>query len=44
MHHFRHAIVNGIKACKEGSPVLLACITAQDKIYSSFLGGYNGGS
>jgi len=39
-----HAIVNGIKATQEGKPVLLEFITTQDKIYSTFQGGYNGGS
>ena len=38
-----HAIINGIKATKEGKPVLLEFITTQDKIYSTYQGGYNGG-
>lgn len=38
-----HAIVNGIAATKAGKPVLLEFITTQDKIYSTFQGGYNGG-
>jgi acetolactate synthase-1/2/3 large subunit len=38
-----HAIINGIKATQEGKPVLLEFITTQDKIYSTFQGGYQGG-
>jgi acetolactate synthase I/II/III large subunit len=38
-----HAIANGIAATKEGRPVLLEFITTQDKVYSTFQGGYNGG-
>jgi len=38
-----HAIANGIKATQEGKPVLLEFITTQDKIYSTFQGGYQGG-
>ena len=39
-----HALVNGIAATKQGKPVLLEFITTQDKIYSTFQGGYNGGA
>ncbi|MFM1885223.1 MAG: hypothetical protein RL026_380 [Pseudomonadota bacterium] len=38
-----HALVNGIAATKAGKPVLLEFITTQDKVYSTFQGGYNGG-
>jgi acetolactate synthase-1/2/3 large subunit len=38
-----HAIANGINATREGKPVLLEFITTQDKVYSTFQGGYNGG-
>ena len=38
-----HALVNGIAATKQGKPVLLEFITTQDKVYSTFQGGYNGG-
>jgi acetolactate synthase-1/2/3 large subunit len=38
-----HAIANGIRATQEGKPVLLEFITSQDKVYSTFQGGYNGG-
>jgi len=39
-----HALVNGIAATKQGKPVLLEFITTQDKVYSTFQGGYNGGA
>jgi acetolactate synthase-1/2/3 large subunit len=39
-----HALINGINATKEGKPVLLEFMTTQDKIYSTFQGGYQGGS
>jgi acetolactate synthase-1/2/3 large subunit len=39
-----HALVNGINATKEGKPVLLEFITTQDKVYSTFQGGYHGGA
>jgi acetolactate synthase-1/2/3 large subunit len=38
-----HALVNGIAATKQGQPVLLEFMTTQDKVYSTFQGGYNGG-
>ena len=38
-----HALTNGIRATQEGKAVLLEFITTQDKIYSTFQGGYNGG-
>ena len=38
-----HALINGIKATQEGRPVLLEFMTTQDKVYSTFQGGYNGG-
>lgn len=38
-----HALANGIAATKQGKPVLLEFITTQDKIYSTYQGGYNGG-
>jgi acetolactate synthase-1/2/3 large subunit len=37
-----HALINGIAATKEGKPVLLEFITTQDKVYSTFQGGYTG--
>ena len=33
---------NGIRATKEGKPVLLEFMTTQDKVYSTFEGGYQG--
>ena len=39
-----HALLNGIAATREGRPVLLEFITTQDKVYSTFQGGYQGGS
>ncbi len=38
------ALRNGIAATKEGRPALLEFITTQDKIYSTFQGGYHGGA
>ncbi len=38
------ALKNGIAATKEGKPALLEFITTQDKIYSTFQGGYHGGA
>jgi len=38
-----HALANGIKATQEGKPVLLEFITTQDKVYSTYQGGYQGG-
>ncbi len=38
-----HAITNGIRATQEGKAVLLEFITTQDKVYSTFQGGYQGG-
>ncbi len=38
-----HALANGIAATKEGKPVLLEFITSQDKVYSTFQGGYQAG-
>ncbi|MDR2216067.1 MAG: thiamine pyrophosphate-requiring protein [Nevskiaceae bacterium] len=39
-----HALTNGIRATQEGKPVLLEFITTQDKVYSTFQGGYQGGA
>jgi acetolactate synthase I/II/III large subunit len=39
-----HAITNGIRATQEGKAVLLEFITTQDKVYSTFQGGYQGGN
>jgi acetolactate synthase I/II/III large subunit len=36
-----HALLNGIAATKEGKPVLLEFITTQEKVYSTFQGGYS---
>jgi acetolactate synthase-1/2/3 large subunit len=36
-----HALLQGIAATKEGRPVLLEFITTQDKVYSTFQGGYS---
>jgi acetolactate synthase-1/2/3 large subunit len=38
-----HALANGIRATQEGKAVLLEFITTQDKVYSTFQGGYQGG-
>ena len=35
-----HALLQGIAATKEGKPALLEFITTQDKVYSTFQGGY----
>jgi hypothetical protein len=35
-----HALIQGINATKEGKPALLEFITTQDKVYSTFQGGY----
>lgn len=35
-----HALMNGIRATKEGKPVLLEFITTREKRYSTFQGGY----
>ena len=37
-----HALVEGIRATKEGKPALLEFITTQDKVYSTFQYGYQG--
>jgi acetolactate synthase-1/2/3 large subunit len=39
-----NALKRGIKATKEGKPALLEFITTQDKVYSTFQGGYSGGA
>jgi acetolactate synthase-1/2/3 large subunit len=36
-----HALLEGIAATKEGKPVLLEFMTTQNKIYSTFQGGYS---
>jgi acetolactate synthase I/II/III large subunit len=38
------ALRNGIAATKEGRPALLEFITTQEKVYSTFQGGYHGGA
>ncbi len=38
------ALKRGIQATKEGKPALLEFITTQEKIYSTFHGGYHGGA
>ncbi len=38
------ALKRGIQATKEGRPALLEFITTQDKVYSTFQGGYTGGA
>ncbi len=38
------ALKNGIAATKEGRPALLEFITTQEKVYSTFQGGYHGGA
>jgi acetolactate synthase-1/2/3 large subunit len=38
------ALQRGIQATKEGKPALLEFITTQEKIYSTFHGGYHGGA
>jgi acetolactate synthase-1/2/3 large subunit len=35
-----HALLQGIAATREGRPALLEFITTQDKVYSTFQGGY----
>jgi acetolactate synthase-1/2/3 large subunit len=39
-----NALKRGIKATKEGKPALLEFITTQEKVYSTFQGGYTGGA
>ena len=39
-----HALLKGIAATKEGRPALLEFITTQEKVYSTFQGGYHGGA
>jgi acetolactate synthase-1/2/3 large subunit len=38
------ALKRGIKATKDGKPALLEFITTQEKVYSTFQGGYSGGA
>ncbi len=38
------ALRRGIKATQEGRPALLEFITTQEKVYSTFHGGYHGGA
>jgi acetolactate synthase-1/2/3 large subunit len=38
------ALKRGIAATKEGRPALLEFITTQEKVYSTFQGGYHGGN
>ncbi|MET0279752.1 MAG: thiamine pyrophosphate-requiring protein [Steroidobacteraceae bacterium] len=40
----KDALRRGIAATKEGRPALLEFITTQEKIYSTFHGGYHGGA
>jgi thiamine pyrophosphate-dependent acetolactate synthase large subunit-like protein len=38
------ALRRGIAATREGRPALLEFITTQEKVYSTFQGGYHGGN